>query len=162
MCLCTYSSHSRKLCSSSRFAAILMMHGAPLYRRYVASSPLRAARPTVSFARSLARSLDSHGSAGIPDARKNARREPRVSRECPKIEPAALRGVRRKTRNPDAILATPVTEVVIGSQIIWHRDCMRTIDNLINCKMAEAGMLARFTGNRDLTGKRYDLNEQYR
>lgn len=35
LCLCTYSSHSRKLCSSSRFAAILMMHGAPLYRRYV-------------------------------------------------------------------------------------------------------------------------------
>jgi len=35
LCLCTYSSHSRKLCSSSRFAAILIMHGAPLYRRYV-------------------------------------------------------------------------------------------------------------------------------
>jgi len=46
LCLCTYSSHSRKLCSSSRFAAILMMHGAPLYRRYVGPSPPPPPHPT--------------------------------------------------------------------------------------------------------------------
>lgn len=64
LCLCTYSSHSRKLCSSSRFAAILMMHGAPLYRRYVASSPLPG-RQSRAISRSRFPRLGS-----CPDARK--------------------------------------------------------------------------------------------
>lgn len=69
LCLCTYSSHSRKLCSSSRFAAILMMHGAPLYRRYVAVATPPRRCPTADLAR------DSATHRGYLDA-EDTRRPP--------------------------------------------------------------------------------------